>query len=223
MNSIVSKIVAAVALCFSLQAFSEEENTESFTHWDNIVHDLRSSIQEPLPELVQETSSGLDGIEISAGAGLAFTFLALEGDPNLQSSGLLKGVSAQFGINLFHPSLFAEGAFRSYSTDSLSESVSVGLKEFELRIMHSHLFQKETLFRWGGGLSARYLDVSYRGGSRKEKIEYTTPSAVFSMGVARNFGKAVQIGPDVSYRSALVGDSIDRSSVDLNIRVNARF
>lgn len=222
-----SKRIACVCLvvCWSMFAGAQEDTKEeSFSHWDDIVSDLRSSVNTTLPNAPTETDPWND-VEISGGLGLAFTYMGSIGNENMQASGLLKGVSAHFGITLFHPQFLAEGAFRSYASEALSDMVKAQLREFELRLVHANEFRKHTLFRIGAGLSARYLEVTVKYPKDVGDMAYsqTTPSAVFMMGVARNFGRNVQVGPDVSYRSSLIGSTDDQSSVDLNLKFSARF
>lgn len=217
MNSYKALILALLTLPFFSLA---QESEESYKNWEKIVSELRADSREALSNTSSEDI--FEDVTLSAGAGLAFAYLNLNGD-GFQASGLLNGVALNFGISLFHPSLFAEGAFRSYSTDSLSNSINARLQEFDLGIISTHKFQTETLLRVGAGVSARYLDVSQRTARGPRRQDYTTPSAVFTLGVAKNFGKVIQIGPDVSYRMSLVSDTIDKSSADLNIRLSARF
>lgn len=217
-------------LFFSLVFFSAgslaEDDQESFTHWDEIVTGLQSDLHTTSAhssEYTSENQYNMDNIKISVGAGLSFSYLSLAGDPLFESSGLLRGLGLQFGIDLFHPEFQAEGAFRNYSTDSLSESVKAQVREFELRLVHSKPLPHSTLFRLGAGLSARYLDVSFRGENGTATRSDTTPSAVFVMGLGRTFGRNLFIGPDISYRSPFAGESLEQSSFDFHLRANAVF
>lgn len=211
-----------VLLCCTSQATAQEEN-ESFSHWDEIVRGLESNVSQ-IPNPVVHEDYGFDDIQISAGVGLSFTFLSLSGDPAYEAAGLLKGVSLQFGIDLFHPEIQAEGAFRNYTSDSLSKRVNAQAREFELRLVHSKRMAHSTRFRIGTGLAARYLDISSRNRfgeliSRKD----SSPSAVFMLGFGRQFGQNLFLGPDLSYRTSLSRDALDKSSLDLHLKVNAVF
>ncbi len=199
-----------------------EESEESYAHWDKIVTDLKSNIgQSDLP--IPDEAYGLDDVKISFGLGLSFTHLSLGGESYYQGSGLLKGMSLQFGIDLFHPEFQAEGAFRNYSSDSLSTSVNAQVREFELRLVHSKKLPFETSFRMGTGLSARYLDLTWRGVEGSGSQSSSTPAAVFLLGVGRNFGKNLSIGPDLAYRTPFSGGSLEQSSMDFHLRANAIF
>lgn len=210
-------------IIFSLTTLAEEETPESFTHWDQIVTDLKSDLNTSranTSDISYRDRYSIDDIRISLGMGLSFSYLSLQ-DPALQGSGLLSGVAFQFGIDLFHPEFQAEGAFRNYSTERLSETVQAQVREFELRLVHSKNLPHYTQLRMGAGLSARYLDVTTRGGTMDQ--DESTPSAVFLLGLSRTFGRNISIGPDVTYRSPLAGESLERSSFDLHLRANAIF
>lgn len=223
MNSGFQRTLLLILIAFHFQAFAqEEEQPESFIHWDRIVTELKSdlnSTRTSVPEPSYKDDYGMDNIRISLGMGMSFSHISVQ-DPALKGSGLLNGVGFQFGIDLFHPEFQAEGAFRNYSSNSLSDSVKAQVREFELRLVHSKPLAHHTHFRMGAGLSARYLDISSRSGIDKDE---TVPSAAFLLGLGRTFGNSISIGPDITYRSPMSGESIEKSSFDLHLRANAIF
>lgn len=221
MNSFKSLVATLVLAVLSMSALAEE-STESFKEWDQIVTELRSDIQRNTPQ-IEDDYYGIDDVKISFGVGLSFSYLSLGGDPMFTSSGLLKGIGFQFGIDLFHPEFQAEGAFRNYSSYQLSDEVNAQVREFELRLVHSRRLPHSTSFRLGAGLSARQVDVAWRSPQGSASRSDSSPSAVFLLGVGRTFGKTLFIGPDLSFRSPFAGSSLEQSSMDFHIRANAVF
>jgi hypothetical protein len=53
--------------------------------------------------------------------------------------------------------------------------------------------------------------------------DYTTPSSVLTAGVELLAAKSLTLGADISNRSALVGETIDRNSYDMTLRIDANF
>jgi len=106
----------------------------------------------------------------------------------------------------------------------LSKRVNAQAREFELRLVHSKRMAHATRFRIGTGLAARYLDINSRDQfgeviSRKD----SSPSAVFLLGFGRQFGKNLSLGPDLSYRTSLSGEALDKNSLDLHLKASAVF
>ncbi|MAV91161.1 MAG: hypothetical protein CL676_07045 [Bdellovibrionaceae bacterium] len=215
--------LAATLVFFAASPAFAEEDSESFTHWDEIVRGLRSNAQE-IPAAPSEEGYNMDDIQIQAGVGASFSYINLVGDPNYAASGLLKGVSLQFGIDLFHPEIQAEGTFRNFTSESLSKTTKAQARDFELRLVHSKRLSHGTRFRVGTGLMARYLDVSSRDSSGQSiHKQDSSPSALFLLGVGRQFGRSLFLGPDLSYRTSLSRESLDQNSVDVHFKVNAVF
>lgn len=221
MNSFKSLIAASLLATLPLSVLAEE-SAESFKEWDQIVTELRGDIQRSAPK-TDNNYYGIDDVKISFGVGLSFSYLSLGGDPVFTSSGLLRGIGFQFGIDLFHPEFQAEGAFRNYSSYQLSDEINAQVREFELRLVHSRRLPHSTSFRLGAGLSARQVDVAWRSSEGSASRSDSSPSAVFLLGVGRTFGKALFIGPDLSFRSPFAGSSLEQSSMDFHLRANAVF
>ncbi len=224
MNSIF-KTFLALFLLLPFSAPASEEDPDSYTNYDKIVSDLKSSLHTSSSlsrdEIHMENYS-LDDVKISFGMGLSFTHLNLNG-PSINSSGLLKGLGLHFGIDLFHPEYLAEGIFRNYTSDSLTRSIDAEVREFELRFVHAKRFPYDTHFRVGAGLSSRYINIARKSIDGVHKRSDTVPSAVFLLGVSRTFGRSLSLGPDISYRSPFSGDHVEEGSIDFHIRASAIF
>ena len=203
-------------------AANEEDDDNNEVSFDSIVSELKTSTEDIKP--VQDFNDPWEQIGVYGGLGLAANYLDLQIPGATRTSGILKGLQAHFGIDLFTKYLRAEGAFRAFAQDSIDSNVHASLKEFELRtVLLPAPYAKNTL-RLGLGLSARYLDVASRNTLNGWRNQSTsTPASVLSMGVERKISKNFSVGPDLSYRSALIEDTFDKSSWDFCLKMDANF
>ncbi|MES2857513.1 MAG: hypothetical protein V4692_16705 [Bdellovibrionota bacterium] len=75
-------------------------------------------------------------------------------------------------------------------------------------------------YRFGAGLSARYLSVKQSGQVTKE---YTTPSGVATAGLDFFMSNRFSVGAELNGRSAMIGETVDKNSVDGTLRIDAHF
>lgn len=197
------------------------DDEESFTSYESIVSELKASTEQMKPAPIVEDP--WDQVGIYAGLGLATSSISAEVPGLPPSSGLLKGLQAHFGIDLFTKYLRAEGAFRTFAQEPLSGSAYGSLKEFELRGVFVPAPYGKNLIRLGTGLSARYLDIKSRGVAARKTYEATTPASVFFLGLERKIAQNIAFGPDISYRSALIEETFDKIAWDLCLKLNANF
>ena len=194
----------------------------SFAGYEAIVSELKATADEAPPVVATEDLNWED-VAIHAGVALAGSWVAITSPQNVGGSGLLKGIEVNFGMNLFTRKLRAEGAFSNYAQEELDPNLKADLKEFELRLVYLPLAEDGMTLRFGTGLAARYMNIDSRTNSRWTNFQATTPSSLFLVGFERKITKAVTFGPEVSYRSAVVADTFDKSSWDASFRLNATF
>jgi hypothetical protein len=130
------------------------------------------------------------------------------------------GFQIALGIDLFVKDWTSEVALRNYGVrDNGTESTS--LREFDLQVLNRDTWSNNWSRRVGMGLANRYLKYSDTriGFSRSEN----TPSAVFLAGVEARVAPAFSIGIEASFRTAMIGDSIDRNSADMLLRFDGAF
>jgi len=200
------------------------EEDGSYTSYDSIVNELRSNADDSKPARAPRNDFNWDDVAIHGGVGFATSWESIATANGASGSGLLKGIAVNFGINLFTSVLRAEGAFSSYAQDTFSEGMRASLKEFELRMMYLPTLNSKTTLRFGLGLTARYLTVDAQNSSGSwSTFDETTPASVFMLGFERKLTANMAIGPDLSYRSALVSDTIDKSAWNATFRLNATF
>ncbi|MDX9730860.1 MAG: hypothetical protein RBT63_03725 [Bdellovibrionales bacterium] len=131
-----------------------------------------------------------------------------------------RGVQATLGIDILGPSFAAEGSVRSFSEAGSGESdtTKIGLKEFDLKLL---LKSRRAGFglRAGAGLSARYMTIR----TPTKTFEETTPASVLTVGGDLYITRGLSLGLDLSARTAMISDTLDRASYDGTIRLDTHF
>ena len=183
--------------------------------YEAIVDDLKGSTQMSVGD-----TDPWSRVLIHSSIGFATTFIDVEPENGPSASGLLSGIEVGFGVDLFSPAWKAEGALRSYNTGRLDSNTSVSLKEFDLKLLHMSSLSSRLKMEIGGGLAARYLTT--RSPFTKQS-EYTTPASIIGVGLRSQLTKMVGLGVDISLRTSLIDESIDRSSVSGSLKINALF
>jgi len=203
----------------STKGWSAED--DSFVSYDSIVKDLTASSRDSVVDVApSEDDVDWNEIAIHGNLGFATSLVSLNTPQGRTASGLLKGVHLGFGINLFTRKARAEGAFTSYGGQSLNRDVRAELREFELRVVFLPSLNDKTTVRFGGGITARYMDLNV---TNEGELQTSTPSSLFLIGFEHKLAKNVAVGPDLSYRSALISDTFDKAAWDGVIRLNASF
>ena len=205
---------------FSTFVWAADEG--SFTGYEAIVSELKASVDET-PTVVPTEDLDWEDVAIHAGVALAGSWVAVTSPQRVGGSGLLKGIEINFGMNLFTRRLRAEGAFSNYAQEELDPNLKADLKEFELRLVYLPYAQDGMTLRFGTGLAARYMNLESRTNAHWTNFQATTPSSLFLAGFERKISKSITFGPEVSYRSAVVADTFDKSSWDASFRLNATF
>jgi hypothetical protein len=165
------------------------------------------------------SANPLDDVKFHAGVGYATLMENLDLPDGSKTYMNQKGVQAAFGIDLFSHYLLAEGTVRSFGPSDEQTAIQTTLQEFELKVIYHDHFSKNLGFRFGGGLSARYLTISGDGPTQN----YTTPTAVATMGVDFFANDFISFGVDLNGRDAMVSETIDHSSVDATLRLDTHF
>jgi hypothetical protein len=214
-------LTIAALILVSTNVWAEEDS--SYTNYDAIVNELKASIDDsPAPPHPREDFDWAE-VALHGGVGLATSYVSLTSPNGNAGVGLLKGVEFNFGMNLFSRQIRAEGAFSSYAQEELDSNLKADLKEFEIRLVYLPTIADKTVMRLGLGLAARYMSLDSRIGSTWTDYEASTPSSLILLGFERKVSSNITLGPDVSYRSAIVGDTFDKSAWDASFRLNATF
>jgi hypothetical protein len=215
---LVSALVLTLACATNVWAADEA----SFSNYDSIVNELKASSTDEKPQTSADDAEW-DDVAIHGGLGLATSYVSPTAPSGVSGAGFLTGVEFNFGINLFTRLLRAEGAFSNFTQSELNSGIKADLKEFELRLIYTPETKDGILLRFGAGLAARYMSIDSYNGGNWTNAQSSTPSSLFLVGFEKKLTKSLAIGPDVSYRSTLVGDTFDRSAWDASLRLNATF
>lgn len=200
-------LTLAWLLCLNAQA----ESYETYDGYDSIVRELSSNRYET-PSAKNEVT--LDTVRFHLGVGLISSSVTLD-LPNPYKSGsvLMQGFGARFGIDLFSSHWVAESGIRSFNPERFS-SHEIHLREFDLLIVYHTAAARTFDINVGGGMTARYLDISGGISGSNFPSQNITPSSVLTLGFDVGLAKTFSIGAQLSYRSPFVGESADRGSLD---------
>jgi len=232
--NILSNIAFATILLTTLPSFGAED----FYDFDSIVKQLASK----QPEVIaQNTGDPLEKVKIHFGIGFTNSFLSYAHNQG-RADGFHKGFQASLGIDLFSPHWIAEGVVRTFGEANI-EDTRVSLREFDLKLIHVLNPNSFLSFHAGIGLAARYLNVKYdvqviadnqptgtetAGGASQSHLvtqerKYTTPSSILLVGTSARLTDNLGFGAEISYRSALIDDTAERSAMNMTFRLNTNF
>ena len=199
-------VLGLFILSLSTFVYAEEE-----TGFDSIVKELKSSLKDPVPEAKPRYD---DSMRVVAGAAFVGSYVSANA-----GSAMLSGFDLHLGIELFSPEWLAEMSLRSLGNGRAEKGITIGLDEYDLKVVHQNEWRRTINLRVGGGLAAQYLKTSVNG----EVTNNTSPSLLAVVGVDKVFSPKVSLGPDVSFRLPLVRDSGEKGSLDASLRLNFYF
>ena len=211
-------ILTASLVGFSPSSWAASDDYESF---DSIVRGLSrgsSRVASPRPQ------DPMEQVQFHGGVALITTLVQVREEVDrAYTSGLLKGVEASLGIDLFTPRWVAEGALRSFTSDKLDPGVYASLKEFDLKFVHRIPRSLNSHYRFGSGLSARYLDLTFRSPEQETVKDFNTPAALVFLGGHGVISRHLSAGFEVSYRLPLVSDTADLGGLSASLRLDSQF
>lgn len=216
-------IGAASVPAFAASAVTDEE-TSSDISYDTIVDQLskESSALDATTRAKQKNATSTDPFDLvmmHGGVGFAAFVQRVRLADGTSYTMNQQGMQAALGIDLFSPNWAAEGTARSFGEDGNSR-VRSSVQEFELKVYYKDKLSKHFGYRAGAGLTGRYLTIKEQGVAERE---YTTPTSVASLGSDLFITDRVSVGADVNARSSLIGDTIDKNSFDMTIRLDTHF
>lgn len=207
-----------VLLSLSQMSFaSESENTISY---ESIVDQLKAGNTS----YSAYGEDPFENVKIHLGVGVTNNSTKIEAR-NSSNQANFSGFQTSLGIDLFSSSWIAEGVIRNFS-DTKNKNGTYSLQEFDLRFIYQSSMNNTWAYQFGTGLSARYLsgtEILDRELNTSEKVSYSTPSSLFHFGVRSFINPKFSIGGDLAYRASMIGDTGDKNSVDLTIRMDGHF
>ena len=152
------------------------------------------------------------------GLGFTQTFYdadAVNLDSRMQNQG---GLLIAVGIDLLNEKWAIEGSYINYGKIQPSSN-TIKLREFTVRALYKPNMNKSWNARIGLGVSSRFLNVS----NSQINEDYRTPSGLFLFGLESYINSSVSFGADLSFKTAMIDDTIDKNSVDLAFKVDTHF
>lgn len=218
-------IIAITFLCTSIAwaQGSYSNNEEEGLSYDTLIRKLSQGGETR----TQSPQDPLNDVTIHLGVGLANSLFTIQHPNGDKTQGAQRGVQVAMGIDLFSRNWLAETTFRNYG-ESQFNNTKLSTKEFDLKILYHSKISPVWGFQTGGGLAARYMKVNYSKKDEHSKPEiynqeFETPSTVVQAGLMTYLGQSLSIGADAALRTALIDETIDRSSIDLTIRLDGHF
>jgi hypothetical protein len=152
------------------------------------------------------------------GLGLAQTFFdadAVALNSRMQNQG---GLVINVGVDVMSSRWGLEGSYANFGTQN-TDSNEIRLREFTLRGLYKPSLNKTWTMRMGVGVSSRFLDVS----NPQVEQSFRTPSGLFLFGMDSYISQFISVGADLSFKTAMIADTIDKNSVDLAFRIDTHF
>lgn len=205
-----------IILLTAVNAFAVDE-TQSY---DEIINSLSNNSISARRGSV-DSGLKLDDIRLHASVGAIASRTNLRSGNGLPGSQAASGAELVMGIDLFSREWLAEGVVRSFHSQEFM-STDFSLREFDLRVIHEGLIGKASRLRLGSGLSSRYITFSSTP-SANVKSEYTTPAFVVLAGFKYPMFAGLVLLGDITYRSSMVTDTIDKGAVDAGLRIGGSF
>jgi hypothetical protein len=190
----------------------------SYESYDEIVDKL-SRYDDAPTEPSQSSRGGVRSFSRAhIGLGIAQSFFDADVaglDSRVQNQG---GLIINLGVDLLSSTWGVEGSYTNFGSQN-TDSTEINLREFSLKGLYKPQLSSSWVMRLGLGLSSRFLDISNMAGVSS----YQTPSGLFLFGMDSYISRRISIGADLSFKTAMISDTIDQSSVDLSFRVDTHF
>lgn len=203
-------IILTFALCST--AFAE------FESYDEIVDKLSRADSNSLTTNQAYRSEIRTFSRAHIGLGLAQTFFdadAVALDSSMQNQG---GLIINIGVDVLSTKWGLEGSYANFGTQN-TDDTQIKLREFAIKGLYKPSINKTWTMRLGLGVSSRFLDIV----NQSTNESYKTPSGLFLFGLDSYISQSVSVGADLSFKTALIDDTIDNTSVDLAFRVDTHF
>lgn len=152
------------------------------------------------------------------GLGLSQSFFdadAVALDSSMQNQG---GLSINFGVDVLSTRWGLEGTYSNFGTQNTNDT-KIKLREYSIKGLFKPSINKTWSMRMGLGVSSRFLDIN----NARTSESYKTPSGLFLFGIQSYISQFVSVGADVSFKTAMISETIDNNSVDLSFRVDTHF
>lgn len=130
------------------------------------------------------------------------------------------GFEFNLGIDLFSPQWTSEVNLRNFGTTE-TDTESRNIREYALKLMYKNSLAENMGYRLGGGLGTRLLRFTNQ--TKEVSLQESTSVYILAGGVDFYINPVLSLGIEAGTRQALVGNSSDKSSADISLRLDTRF
>lgn len=211
----VALVLGLALLAAAPGARAAEAGVEELSYQD-LVDQLKAKRRKPV---APRRAHQLDEINLHASIAMAASFNNYRVQDRSLSRGM-NGFQIGLGIDLFSPQWMAELALRNFGTRE-SGTESHALREVDLKVMHRQSLGAKLGFRAGTGLSTRY--IRFTDPIHNVSVSEESPNLIVAGGLDSFLTDRVNVGAELSLRTALVDQSLDRNSADLMVRLETSF
>ena len=208
----MKKIALLLALIISVPCFSNYEGydqiVDKLTQYDKEDHKANHAYR---PEIRTYSKAHV-------GLGISQTFFdadAVGFDSRMQNQG---GMIINMGVDVLNRHWGLEGSYSNYGSSSNSNS-QIKLREYALKGLYKPAINKTWSMRLGLGFSSRFLEIS----NPQTNESYKTPSGLVLIGLDSYINSFISVGADLNFKTAMISDTIDKTSVDLAFRIDTHF
>ncbi len=188
--------------------------------FDTIVEDLNQHIKQKTKYNINEESSDpFDRMTIYTSFGLLQTINFFQFD-NETKSRFREGINIGVGVDLFNPNWIAEANIKNYGKSTKPNEV-FSLREFDLRLSYRELKANNISYKFVQGLGARYL--RFQNLEVQKNYKEQTPIYLLGVSLDSQISKQFSLGFELSGTTALISETVDRNSINLNFKMDNYF
>ena len=127
------------------------------------------------------------------------------------------GFQVSGGVDLFSENWRSDLLLRNFGQHS-SSSDSKNVRDIDLKV--SHVIRNDDISHAiASGVGYRIFEYHQNGVGFSE----TSSHLLFSYGIAFVTKSSLSVGPEIAYRTAIVNETSDRSSLDLTLKMDSSF
>lgn len=188
-----------------------DPDTEELTY-DDLVNELSRKKRQVR---ATPTADPFDTVKIHAGLGSVSSFSTFV--INGQSvSRYQNGMQIAVGVDLFSDVWFSEAAWRNFGETHVGSEQHM-LRELDLKIGYRGKLEGPWAYRLQSGLAQRHLRLDDT--IRNIRIDETMPGVFFGAGATASVSPVVSVNFDVTGRTPVIGQTVDKGSVDFNLEL----
>lgn len=216
----IIRILSTILLILTPLLLKASETLYEEVPYDDLIEELNHRVkQKTKVEIIQQHEDPFDNVTIHSSFGLlqSIHYLQL---PTKTKSRFKEGISMGFGLDLFNPNWIAEAVLKNYG-HSVQNDEHMSLREFDLCLSFKEEKKQSISYKLTQGLGARYL--KYASPFFEKSFNESTPVYLLGASIDSHFSQHFSFGVELSGTIALINESIDRNSLNLNFKFDNYF